>query len=48
MIFSIRVCGWVEYNWKSHENQIDNKLAWQCHVSDIYKTITLSRHFIIV
>ena len=37
------MCHWVifyigAYNWKSHENQIDNKPAWQCHVFDIYKT----------
>ena len=39
-----QMCHWVifyigAYNWKSHENQIDNKQAWQCHVFDIYKTI---------
>ena len=38
-----QMCHWVifyigAYNWKSHENQIDNKQAWQCHVFDIYKT----------
>ena len=38
-----QMCHWVifyigAYNWKSHENQIDNKRAWQCHVFDIYKT----------
>ena len=39
-----QMCHWVifyigAYNWKSHENQIDNKQAWQCHVFDIYKTM---------